>query len=80
MKLAQRIKAPTPAFFKKVRNIGLALAGISTAVLAAPIALPAILIQLAGYLAVAGGIATAISQAATEEDQKATKRGGLHNQ
>ena len=80
MKLAQRIKAPTPAFFKKVRNIGLALAGVSATILAAPITLPAIIIQLAGYLAVAGGVATAVSQVATESDNGEKEIGGDYGQ
>ena len=28
MKITQRVKAPTPKFFKKVRNIGLVLATV----------------------------------------------------
>ena len=63
MKIKQRIKSPTPAFFKKIRNIGLAVAAIGTTVLAAPVSLPAVVIKIAGYLAVAGTVAGGISQA-----------------
>ena len=63
MKIIDRVQSPTPTFFKKVRNIGLALAGVSAAILAAPVALPAVLIKVAGYLAVAGGVAGTVSQA-----------------
>jgi hypothetical protein len=66
MKLAERVKSPTPKFFKKVRNIGLGLAAISASILAAPISLPAVLIKVAGYLAVAGGVAGTISQTAVK--------------
>ena len=66
MKLAQRVKAPTPKFFKKERNIGLGLAAISAAIFAAPVALPPILIKVAGYLAVAGGVAGTVSQTAVK--------------
>ena len=62
MKLLERIKAPTPNFFKVLRNVGLALAAAAGTLLAAPIALPAGIITLAGYLAVAGGVVTAVSQ------------------
>ena len=41
MNIVQRAKAPTPKFFKKLRNIGLTLAAISTVIVTAPIALPA---------------------------------------
>ena len=52
----------TPRFYKKFRNISLALAAISGSILAAPIALPALVIQVAGYIALAGTIAGGISQ------------------
>jgi uncharacterized membrane protein HdeD (DUF308 family) len=51
-----------------VRNIGLAVAAIGGAILSAPVALPVILVKIAGYLTVAGGIASAISQATTSND------------
>ncbi len=66
MKLMQRVKAPTPKFFKKIRNISLTLAGISATILAAPVALPAVLIKIAGYLAVAGSVAGTVSQTAVK--------------
>ena len=65
-KVIERIQSPTPTFFKKLRNIGLVLATIATTVVAAPVALPAVVIKIAGYLAVAGGIAGAVSQTAVE--------------
>ncbi|MGZ4012038.1 MAG: hypothetical protein ACXVLF_13855 [Flavisolibacter sp.] len=69
MNLQQRIEAPTPKFFKKVRNIGLVLAAISATLLTTPVALPAVLVKIAGYLAVAGSVASAVSQTATEEGE-----------
>jgi len=66
MKLIQRVQAPTPKFFKTLRNISLALAAIGTSIIAAPVALPAVVIKIAGYLAVAGGIAGTVSQTAVE--------------
>lgn len=68
MNIAQRVKSPTPKFFKKIRNIGLALAAISGSILSAPVALPAILLKVAGYLAVAGTVAGTVSQTAVEEE------------
>lgn len=65
-----RMKKPTPAFFKKIRNIGLALAAVSASILAAPVALPALLVNVAGYLAVAGGVMTTISQTAVKMEKK----------
>ena len=66
MNIIQRAKSPTPKFFKKLRNIGLVLATIATTVVAAPVALPAVVLKIAGYLAVASGIASAVSQTTVE--------------
>jgi hypothetical protein len=65
-----RMQKETPTFFKKVRNIGLTLAGISAAILATPVALPAILVKIAGYLAVAGTVASTVSQTAVKNEKK----------
>jgi uncharacterized membrane protein YeiH len=59
MNLVQRAKAPTPKFFKILRSIGLALLAISGTVIAAPIVLPATVVTVAGYVAVAGGVISA---------------------
>lgn len=64
--LVERAFADTPRFFRKLRTVGLALAAVSGALLAAPVALPAIVVSIAGYLAVAGTVATAVSQVAVE--------------
>lgn len=66
MKLQERYQKRTPSFFRRLRNIGIALAAASGAILAAPIALPAAMISIAGYLAVAGTVATAVSQAVVD--------------
>jgi uncharacterized membrane protein HdeD (DUF308 family) len=68
MSIVQRVKAPTPKFFKTLRTIGLTLAGIGGAILAAPVAVPAALITIAGYITLAGGVITAVSQTAVDTD------------
>ena len=67
MNAIKRAKAPTPKFFKVLRNIGLSLAAVGGTVLAAPIALPVVVTSVAGYLAVAGGVISAVSQLTTEK-------------
>jgi hypothetical protein len=62
MNLLDRVVSPTPTFFQKLRSIGLALAAMSGAIIAAPIALPAIVVTVAGYFAVAGTVLSAVSQ------------------
>lgn len=68
MNIIERMKAPTPRFFRVLRTVGLALAAASGALLAAPMALPATVITIAGYLAVAGSVATAVSQSAIKHE------------
>jgi ABC-type xylose transport system permease subunit len=65
--ITERIKSPTPKFFKKIRTIGLTLGAIGGALLTAPITLPATVVSIAGYLATAGIVASAISTVAKED-------------
>ncbi len=67
-KIIHRAKAPTPKFFKVLRNIGLALAAVGGTILAAPIALPTIVTTIGGYVVVAGGVVSAVSQLTTKKD------------
>lgn len=67
MNIKNRYKSPTPRFFRKLRNIGIALATTGGTILAAPILLPAAVVSVAGYLAVAGTVATAVSQAVVSD-------------
>lgn len=68
MNLIERIQSPTPKFFRKLRNIGLILGAASAAILAAPVALPVAMVTVAGYLAVACGVISAVSQTAVDEN------------
>jgi hypothetical protein len=69
-KIAKRLQQPTPKFFKKLRNIGLALAAAGTTLLAAPIGLPVLIVNIGGYLALAGGVLTAVSQSAVKMEKE----------
>lgn len=69
MNIVQRMQASTPPFFKKVRNIGLVLTAISSAILGAAGVLPDVVVHVAGYVAVAGAIAGAVSQAAVQREE-----------
>lgn len=72
MNVLERAQAPTPKFFKVLRSAGIIIATIGGAILTAPISLPATLISIGGYLTVAGGVISAISQI-TVDDKKADK-------
>lgn len=69
MKLVERLKAPTPKFFRVLRNVGLALAAAGGALLTAPIALPVAVTTVAGHTTVAGGVITAVSQTAVDGEK-----------
>lgn len=68
MKLIDRLKAPTPKFYRILRNVGLGLAAAGGVLVASPIAIPTILVTIGGYLIVGGSVATAISQTVTTEE------------
>jgi hypothetical protein len=65
MNLIQRVKAPTPKFFKVLRSIGLGLAAVGGTILATPIVLPVVITSIGGYLAVVGSVVSAVSQVTT---------------
>lgn len=70
LNLSQRLQAPTPPFFKTLRTIGLLLAAVSSAVLGLPVAVPVMITKIAGYVAVAGSVLSAVSQTAVEDNAK----------
>ncbi|EKT4499153.1 hypothetical protein SL054_001404 [Flavobacterium psychrophilum] len=69
MNIIKRVKSPTPKFFKVLRNIGLVLAGVGGTILAAPVALPGIVVTVGGYVALAGGVLSAVSQLTTKTEK-----------
>ena len=73
MNIIDRLKAPTPKFFKVLRNIGLGLAAAGGVIVASPIAIPTLIVTIGGYLIVAGSVATAISQAVTTTESEVVK-------
>ena len=72
LNLVERVKAPTPKWFKIIRTIGITLTAVGGAILTAPIALPATIVTVGGYLILGGTVATAIAQTAmqTEDTDK----------
>jgi hypothetical protein len=61
-----RCAQPTPPFFQKMRKVGLMVAAAGTALIAEPVALPAAVLAIGGYLIVGGAVASAVSQAAID--------------
>jgi uncharacterized membrane protein HdeD (DUF308 family) len=75
LNLAERVKAPTPKWFKILRTLGIALASVGGVIIASPIALPVGLVSAAGYLVLGGSIISVVSQTGvkTEEEPEPTK-------
>ncbi len=65
--LKKRIKSETPDFWVKVRNIMVGVGVVSTAIVAAPVALPATLVSLASYGIAIGSVGAALSQLTTKK-------------
>ncbi len=62
------MQLPTPKLFQHIHTIGLVAASIGGVLIAAPVVLPALLVQLGGYLVVTGGVLTAVSQLTVDHD------------
>jgi len=63
MSIIKRMKAPTPKFFRVLRNVGIVLVTTAGTILTTPVSLPAVILTIAGYVAVAGSVMMALSQA-----------------
>jgi hypothetical protein len=66
--ILERAQTDTPPFFKKLRLIGLVAVTIGTTIMMAPIALPAALTTIAGYVLLGGTVLTAVSQVTINEE------------
>ena len=73
LNLVERVKAPTPKWFKIIRTIGITLTAVGGAILAAPVAIPATIVTIAGYAMLGGTVATAIAQTAMQTDNDEEK-------
>ena len=69
MNLIERIKAPTPKWFKIIRNISIVLASIGGIIIASPVALPVGLVSIAGYLVLGGSIISVVSQTGVQSEE-----------
>lgn len=65
----KRWKSETPSFWKKVQRIGLIAGGLGAVIIASPIALPAAIVSIGGYLTLAGSVAATLSQLTIEDKE-----------
>lgn len=70
MTLAQRWKAQTPKFWKRVQKVAITLGAVAGVILTAPISLPAAVVTAAGYVATAGTVAATLSQLTVKDNEQ----------
>jgi uncharacterized membrane protein HdeD (DUF308 family) len=70
MNVVERTLAPTPKWFKILRNVGIALASVGGVIIASPVALPVGLVSAAGYLVLGGSIISVVSQTAVKSEEE----------
>lgn len=68
MEIINRLTAPTPPFFQKVRNLGLLLTALASSVITLPVELPLAIKEIAGAIAVAGTVMAGLGQAAVNSE------------
>ncbi|MDN3605840.1 MULTISPECIES: hypothetical protein [Kaistella] len=69
LNLVRRMQAPTPKWFRIMRNLGLTLSAVGGALIASPVSLPAGIISIGGYLFLGGTIIGAVSQTAVSSEE-----------
>ena len=72
--IVDRLKSPTPKFWKKTRSYMLAIGGASTIIMLGGAFMPIILVKIASYGATTGVIGTALSQLAKVKDDEDDKK------
>lgn len=83
MNILDRVALPSPKFWQKVSAVGKAVGGLGLVLVAAPVALPAAVMTVAGYLVLAGSLTAGLSaltvesgaEASTTQDQSAGNAG-----
>ena len=77
LNLVSRMAAPTPKWFRIVRNLGLTLSAVGGVLVAAPVTLPAAVITVGGYLLLGGTLLVAVSQTAVSSEEYGEKSGKI---
>ena len=62
MKIKERLKAPTPSFWKKMQKIGITIGSLGAILIAPPLGLTVV----GGYLITAGSVIGVLSQLTVE--------------
>ncbi|QBQ41274.1 hypothetical protein E2P86_08940 [Sphingobacterium psychroaquaticum] len=73
MNIVDRVRAPKPKLFRVLRSVGLALAAVGGVLITAPVALPAAVVTLGGYLTVSGAVLSAVCQVTVDDNTQNKK-------
>lgn len=73
MNVKDRVKSPTPGFFKVLRNVGLVLGSIGGAIVSLPLELPSIIGTIGSALAIFGGSVSGVSQMTVADEKPKEK-------
>ena len=61
LSLLDRVALPSPTFWRKVSAVGKAIEGLGLVLVTAPMALPAVVVVVAGYLVLVGALTAGLS-------------------
>ena len=73
LNLISRVAEPTPKWFRILRNLGLVMSAVGCVLVATPVALPAAVVSVGGYLLLGGTIIGAVSQTAVSAEEYGDK-------
>ena len=66
LSLLDRVALPSPTFWRKVSAVGKAIGGLGLVLVTAPVALPAAVVSVAGYLVLVGSLTAGLSALTVE--------------
>jgi len=69
--LLDRVTLPSPTFWRKVSAVGKAIGGLGLVLVSAPVALPAVVVSVAGYLVLVGSLTAGLSALTVEPESGA---------
>ena len=76
LSLLDRVALPSPLFWKKVSAVGKAIGALGLVLVTAPVALPAAVVSVAGYLVLAGSLTAGLSALTVEQDAAVSAENG----
>ena len=76
LSLLDRVALPSPTFWRKVSAVGKAIGGLGLVLVTAPVALPAAVVSVAGYLVLVGSLTAGLAALTVEPGAGSAADGG----